>query len=359
MVNAWEEGDWITMDGCFQPDPTIRRDPSEGQLGSMLAYLRYRGHLRRWRMNMRTGEKREQQLDDANVEFCLPDTQLYGVKTRYSYHQRVPTDMQTLVFDGLVKYDHETARAKSTSTRKAGTATRRRSRRALRRSRGSRVRGHDRDARERLQVGSVDLRRAAHQQGPDRSRRAAGPRADRLPRSMDSGPPVVAVTHPPWFDPGMPRREDCVLKAILDDRAARVPDRRWRCSKTVLSGPGAKVANRLARRQRRCRRSACARGSCCRVVAERSGLVRAWFAINYLGAVFVPLNTAYRGASLQHTINACRAKLVLAHAALVERFEGLSLQHVERVIVLPQTDLMAMRASSTTPRSRSRGTRSP
>jgi carotenoid cleavage dioxygenase len=107
MVNAWEEGDWITMDGCFQPDPTIRRDPSEGQLGSMLAYLRYRGHLRRWRMNMRTGEKHEQQLDDANVEFCLPDTQLYGVKTRYSYHQRVPTDMQTLVFDALVKYDHE------------------------------------------------------------------------------------------------------------------------------------------------------------------------------------------------------------------------------------------------------------
>ena len=27
MVNAWEDGDWITMDGCFQPDPTIRRDP--------------------------------------------------------------------------------------------------------------------------------------------------------------------------------------------------------------------------------------------------------------------------------------------------------------------------------------------
>lgn len=107
MVNAWEEGDWITMDGCFQPDPTIRRDRSEGVLGSMLAYLRYRGHLRRWRMNVRTGEKSEQQLDDLNVEFCLPDTDLYGLKSRYSYHQRVPTDLQTLAFDGLVKYDHE------------------------------------------------------------------------------------------------------------------------------------------------------------------------------------------------------------------------------------------------------------
>jgi carotenoid cleavage dioxygenase len=107
MVNAWEDGDWIVMDGCFQPDPTIRRDPAEGPLGSMLAYLRYKGHLRRWRMNLRTGEKHEQPLDDLNVEFCLPDAELYGVKSRYSYHQRIPTDLQTLAFDALVKYDHE------------------------------------------------------------------------------------------------------------------------------------------------------------------------------------------------------------------------------------------------------------
>ncbi len=107
MVNAWEEGDSIIMDGCFQPDPTIRRDPSEGPLSSMLAYLRYKGHLRRWRMNLKTGECSEEQLDDLNVEFCLPDMDLYGVKSRYSYHQLIPTDLQTLAFEGLVKYDHD------------------------------------------------------------------------------------------------------------------------------------------------------------------------------------------------------------------------------------------------------------
>jgi carotenoid cleavage dioxygenase-like enzyme len=31
-----------------------------------------------------TGEAREQQLDDLNVEFPLPDTRRYGEKTRYS-----------------------------------------------------------------------------------------------------------------------------------------------------------------------------------------------------------------------------------------------------------------------------------
>lgn len=108
MVNAWEEGDWIVMDGCFQPDPTIRRRAEEGELASMLGYLRIRAHLRRWRMNLLTGESEEFALDDTNVEFCLPDTERYGEKTRYSYHQRLPIDPYTVEFHSLVKYDHQT-----------------------------------------------------------------------------------------------------------------------------------------------------------------------------------------------------------------------------------------------------------
>lgn len=110
MVNAWEEGDWIIMDGCLQPDPTIKRNPEEGVLASMLGYLRIRSHLHRWRMNLVTGETKEEQLDDLNVEFCLPDTDLYGTKTRYSYHQYIPVDLYTVEFHGLVKYDHESGR---------------------------------------------------------------------------------------------------------------------------------------------------------------------------------------------------------------------------------------------------------
>lgn len=107
MVNAWEEGDWIVMDGCFQPDPTIRRKKEEGELASMLGYLRIRAHLRRWRMNVRTGETSEEQLDDLNVEFCLPNTERYGERTRFSYHQRLPIDPYTVEFHSLVKYDHD------------------------------------------------------------------------------------------------------------------------------------------------------------------------------------------------------------------------------------------------------------
>lgn len=107
MVNAWEDGDWIVMDGCFQPDPTIVRRPEEGALASMLGYLRIRAHLHRWRINLVTGETREEQLDDLNVEFPLPDTDRYGTRTRYSYHQHLPSDMHTVDFRALVKYDHD------------------------------------------------------------------------------------------------------------------------------------------------------------------------------------------------------------------------------------------------------------
>lgn len=106
MVNAWEDGDWITMDGCFEPDPTIIRNRKEGVLASMLGNLRVRAHLHRWRMNVRTGECSETQLDDLNVEFPLPDTERYGDATRFSYLQYLPEDMYTVEFRALVKYDH-------------------------------------------------------------------------------------------------------------------------------------------------------------------------------------------------------------------------------------------------------------
>ena len=183
MVNAWEDGDWITMDGCFQPDPTIRRDPQEGPLASMLAYLRYKGHLRRWRMNLKTGEKSEQQIDDLNVEFCLPDAEQYGVRTRYSYHQLIPTDLQTMAFEGLVKYDHDqgTTRNLQLPGRLVPERSAVREEHARRRRR-QRLRDHARNQHPRLPFGGLDLRRQADHRGTARARAAAGPGGCRVPR---------------------------------------------------------------------------------------------------------------------------------------------------------------------------------
>jgi carnitine-CoA ligase len=48
-------------------------------------------------------------------------------------------------------------------------------------------------------------------------------------------------------------------------------------------------------------------------------VVRFWFAINYLGAVYVPINTAYRGNVLAHVLENSGARLAVADGRLVER----------------------------------------
>lgn len=60
-----------------------------------------------------------------------------------------------------------------------------------------------------------------------------------------------------------------------------------------------------------------------------------WFAINRLGAIWVPLNTAYKGEFLRHQIADSRAKIIIAEAHYVERIEEVAdgIPMVETVIV--------------------------
>ncbi|WP_299946073.1 carotenoid oxygenase family protein [uncultured Microbulbifer sp.] len=111
--NAWEEGDWVVIDGCRSTNPMPDADPEEGTLSHMLAYMRLEANNYRWRLNLRTGEVREGPIDDLNSEFNKSNQLFHGVKTRYAYHQKIPLRRDgghTLRFTGLIKYDNETGR---------------------------------------------------------------------------------------------------------------------------------------------------------------------------------------------------------------------------------------------------------
>jgi crotonobetaine/carnitine-CoA ligase len=62
--------------------------------------------------------------------------------------------------------------------------------------------------------------------------------------------------------------------------------------------------------------------------------LRIFFAINYLGAVFVPINTAYKGGLLAHVIDNSDAKLALVHADLAPRLEGVPLAQLRCAVVV-------------------------
>ena len=62
--------------------------------------------------------------------------------------------------------------------------------------------------------------------------------------------------------------------------------------------------------------------------------LRVYFAINYLGAVFVPINTAYKGTLLAHVIDNSDATLAIVHADLAPRLEGVALAWLQAAIVV-------------------------
>lgn len=66
--------------------------------------------------------------------------------------------------------------------------------------------------------------------------------------------------------------------------------------------------------------------------------LRTWFGANAAGATFAPLNPAYRGSILEHTINISEARVMVAHPRLVERLRGLGLKSLERIVVTGDCD---------------------
>jgi crotonobetaine/carnitine-CoA ligase len=154
----------------------------------------------------------------------------------------------------------------------------------------------------------------------------------RTPRTDD--PAMPATGHrPAWFDPTPPAREDCVLRDILDSRARRSPDRicaRFEDGSTLTYAECLAQTRAVAAALRA---QGVHKGD--RVLAwlpSGKPMVLCWFAINYLGAIYVPLNTAYKGAVLQHVVNAAAGAVMIAHPSLADRLQGLALEHLRTVI---------------------------
>ena len=108
-VNAREEGDEVVLDVCRVKRPQPLAEDA-GPLAQMLTYLRLDAHLHRYRFDMRTGRAREQMLDDDNSEFPSINQEFTGHAARFAYNMHISPE-KTLLFDGLMKYDVNSATA--------------------------------------------------------------------------------------------------------------------------------------------------------------------------------------------------------------------------------------------------------
>lgn len=61
--------------------------------------------------------------------------------------------------------------------------------------------------------------------------------------------------------------------------------------------------------------------------------VLVWLALNWLGAVYVPINTAYRGGLLRHVVRSAGARLMIADARLLERLAEIDAPQLRQIVV--------------------------
>jgi len=138
-----------------------------------------------------------------------------------------------------------------------------------------------------------------------------------------------------WFDPRVPDASTCVLKPLLERWAAEQPDRVFA---RFEDGGEWTWAETLAIAQR------AASGLQSLGVAQGDNVLswlpngrdalRVWFGANLLGAVYVPLNTAYRGRLLEHVVGTSQAQVMVAHATLADRLGAIETASLRDVVVV-------------------------
>jgi len=116
FTNAYEDGDEIVLEGFHQGCPEPADDGSGDLMKRVFRYLaldHLQTRLHRWRLDMRSGQVREERLTDTITEFGMINGALGGRKHRYVYAATgVPG---RFLFNGLVRHDVQTGAEESYS----------------------------------------------------------------------------------------------------------------------------------------------------------------------------------------------------------------------------------------------------
>ena len=141
------------------------------------------------------------------------------------------------------------------------------------------------------------------------------------------------------IDPRMPPPEDCVLRPLLDRRARETPDKVFAVFEDGESWTYAELRRRVARVAASLQQAGVSQGD---FVLSWQGngpiTLLTWFGLNYIGAVYVPINTSYRGRLLEHVVANSDATLMIGDSRLIERLADVELAQLRRVISIGETD---------------------
>lgn len=137
-----------------------------------------------------------------------------------------------------------------------------------------------------------------------------------------------------FSDPRIPNRDECVLRYLLDRWAKDRPDQEH-----IVFASGENWTFQALHQKVR------AKAAGLRELGIRQGehvavwlpngpdAIIAFYAINYIGAVFVPFNTAYRRGLLEHVVANSGARVMIVHSDLVPRLEEIACAQLELLVV--------------------------
>lgn len=131
----------------------------------------------------------------------------------------------------------------------------------------------------------------------------------------------------------IPARGECVVGALLDRWAEAQPDAPFLIFPDHSAWTFAQTRQRARQAAAGLQRLGVRRGSHVLTwMPNEREAVLGWFGANLLGAVWVPVNAAYRGAILRHAIAISDAKVMIAHASLLPRLEPESAALLEHIV---------------------------
>ncbi|WP_300973644.1 AMP-binding protein [Sphingomonas sp. LHG3406-1] len=137
-----------------------------------------------------------------------------------------------------------------------------------------------------------------------------------------------------FHDPRVPNRDQCVLRYLLDRWARERPDKTHIVFEDGEEWSFAEVRARVIAKAAGLQKLGVQRGDRVAVwLPNGREALLVFYAINYLGAVFVPFNTAYRGNLLAHVVRNSDARLIVAHPDLVPRLAEIDLAALEQMVL--------------------------
>lgn len=149
-----------------------------------------------------------------------------------------------------------------------------------------------------------------------------------------SSMPFSPVAKRDFADHRIPNRDTCVLRYLLDRWSVERADRTHIIFEDGEEWSFADLRARVIAKAAGLQKLGVGQGDRVAVwLPNGRDAILAFYAINYLGAVFVPFNTAYRGNMLAHVIANSEARLMIAHASLVERLGEVDLSRLEKLVL--------------------------